>query len=49
LRAHDAPLIAAFDAVAAPFVQKAYAERSVDEPQWHRARDAFVILSGVEG
>ena len=49
LRAHDAPLIAAFDAVAAPFVQKAYAERRVDEPQWHRARDAFVILSGVEG
>jgi hypothetical protein len=57
LRARDAALIAPFDAVAAPFVQKAYAERSVDEPQWHRARAAFdvilsspsVILSGVEG
>jgi hypothetical protein len=56
LRARDAALIAPFDVVAAPFVQKAYAERRVDEPQWHRARDAFVILSspsvilsGVEG
>jgi hypothetical protein len=45
LRARDAPLVAAFDAVAAPFVEKAYAERRVDEPQWHRARDAFVVLS----
>ena len=25
--------------------QKAYAERAVDEPQWHRARDAFVTLT----
>jgi len=57
LRARDAALIAPFDAVAAPFVQKAYAERRVDEPQWDRARAAFsdilsspsVILSGVEG
>jgi hypothetical protein len=46
LRTHNASLIAPFDAVAAPFVQTAYAERRVDEPQWHRARTAFsVILS----
>ncbi|GEM_PF-2388036 len=44
LRAHDATLIAPFDAIAAPFVQKAYAERSVDEPQWRRARTAFDTL-----
>lgn len=41
LRARDAALIAPFDAVAAPFVARAYAERSVDEMQWNRARDAF--------
>jgi hypothetical protein len=44
LRAHNARLVAPFDAVAAPFVQEAYAERTVDEPQWHRARDAFAAL-----
>ncbi|MFY9739546.1 MAG: hypothetical protein WAK11_10910 [Candidatus Cybelea sp.] len=44
LRAADARLVAHFDAVAAPFVQEAYAERAVDEPQWHRARDAFAAL-----
>ena len=41
LRARNAALIVPFDAVAAPFVQRAYAERGVDEPQWQRARDAF--------
>jgi hypothetical protein len=46
LRARNVALTAAFDAVAAPFVQKAYAERAVDEPQWQRARAAFVTLSG---
>jgi hypothetical protein len=45
LRVRNASSIAAFDAVAAPFVQKAYAERSVDEPQWRRARAAFDIMS----
>jgi hypothetical protein len=45
LRARNAALVAAFDAVAAPFVQKAYAERAVDEPQWDRARTAFDRLS----
>jgi hypothetical protein len=44
LRASDARLVAPFDAVAAPFVQEAYAERAVDEPQWDRARDAFATL-----
>ena len=44
LRAHNARLVAPFDAVAAPFVQEAYAERAVDELQWHRARDAFATL-----
>lgn len=44
LRAGNARLVAPFDAVAAPFVQEAYAERAVDEPQWHRARDAFATL-----
>ncbi len=41
LRAHDAALVEPFDAVAAPFVEKAYAERPVEQPQWNRARDAF--------
>jgi hypothetical protein len=44
LRAGNARLVGPFDAVAAPFVQEAYAERAVDEPQWHRARDAFATL-----
>jgi hypothetical protein len=44
LRARNARLVAAFDAVAAPFVQEAYAERAVAETQWHRARDAFATL-----
>jgi hypothetical protein len=44
LRAHDASLVAPFDAVAAPFVQEVYAQRVVDEPQWHRARDAFATM-----
>lgn len=53
LRTGNAKLVASFDAVAAPFVERAYAERPVDAPQWQRARSAFdnlsVILSGVEG
>jgi hypothetical protein len=49
LRARNAALLAPFDAVATPFVQKAYAERAVDEPQWHRARDGFARLQeGVQ-
>jgi hypothetical protein len=48
LRAGDAALVPAFDAVAEPFVARAYAERAVDAPQWSRARaayDSFVALS----
>ncbi len=41
LRAHNAALVEPFDAVTAPFVEKAYAERDVEQPQWNRARDAF--------
>lgn len=44
LRRRNAALIPTFDAVAAPFVQKAYAERAVDELQWRHAREAFESL-----
>jgi hypothetical protein len=44
LRARNAALIVPFDEVAAPFVQKAYAEHAVEEPQWHRAHKAFAAL-----
>jgi hypothetical protein len=44
LRSGDAKLIPQFDAIAAPFVERAYAERFVDAPQWLRARNAFVQL-----
>jgi hypothetical protein len=45
LRVDNAALIPRFDAVAAPFVQRAYADRAVDEPQWQHARTAFESLS----
>jgi hypothetical protein len=45
LRAGDAALVPAFDAIAAPFVEKAYAERAVGAPQWQRARDAYEQLN----
>jgi hypothetical protein len=48
LRAHRASLVAPFDIVAMPFVQRAYAERAVDESQWERARSAFENLSGAQ-
>ena len=44
LRGASATLVAPFDAVAAAFTQKAYAERSVEAAQWERARDAFGAL-----
>jgi hypothetical protein len=47
LRTHDAALVPSFDAIAAPFVQRAYAERAVGEPQWQTARSAFEALSHV--
>ena len=46
LRARNAAIVESFDAVAGPFVQKAYADRAVDEPQWKRANDAYLALSG---
>jgi hypothetical protein len=48
LRAGNGALVAPFDAVAAPFVQRAYAERPVSEAQWNTARDAYVALSVSE-
>ncbi len=45
LRASEANLVDPFDAVAAPFVQRAYAERAVAEPQWSRARFAYEKLA----
>jgi hypothetical protein len=44
LRASDAALISPFDAIAALFVRKAYAERPVDATGWDRARGAFAAL-----
>jgi hypothetical protein len=44
LRTRNAALIPSFDAVAAPFVQRAYAERAVGEAQWQTARSAFESL-----
>ncbi len=44
LRSRNAKLVVPFDAVAGPFVQRAYAERRVDEPQWQHAREAFEQL-----
>lgn len=44
LRGGSATLVAPFDAVAAAFTQKAYAEQSVEAAQWERARDAFGAL-----
>ncbi|MBV8530527.1 MAG: DUF4129 domain-containing protein [Candidatus Eremiobacteraeota bacterium] len=41
LRAANADLVAPFDAVAAPFIQKAYAERPIDAAQWRHARSSF--------
>jgi hypothetical protein len=45
LRSNDASLVALFDAVAAPFVQTAYAERAVDASQWERAERGYSRLS----
>lgn len=44
LRASDAGFAPEFNAVAAPFVQKAYADRPVHAAQWQRADSAFVAL-----
>jgi hypothetical protein len=44
LRGGRATLIPQFDAVAAPFVERAYAERRVDATQWNRAQASFAAL-----
>jgi hypothetical protein len=49
LRAGHATLVPAFDAVAAPFVEKAYAERAVAAPQWQRARTGYDALRQAQG
>jgi hypothetical protein len=45
LRARNIAMLPFFDEVATPFVQRAYAERAVGEPQWLCARAAFERLS----
>jgi hypothetical protein len=49
LRGHKAALVAPFDAVAAPFVQRAYAERPISNAQWNTAQQAFVALRQAQG
>ena len=49
LRSRERALVPAFDAVAAPFVQRAYGDRTLDETQWTAARAAYDSLSGAEG
>ncbi|HEY1866883.1 MAG TPA: DUF4129 domain-containing protein [Candidatus Cybelea sp.] len=49
LRAGSGALVAPFDAVAGPFVQRAYAERPISETQWKSAQQAFVTLSLSKG
>ncbi len=50
LRALDATLLPQFDAIALPFAAAAYAERSIDEAEWKRARAAFAqLLTEVAG
>ncbi|HYL27307.1 MAG TPA: hypothetical protein VEW74_05690 [Candidatus Nitrosotalea sp.] len=44
LRSEDAALVPQFDAIAAPFVERAYAERNVGATQWQRAQAAFTNL-----
>ena len=46
LRRKRAALVPAFDAVAAPFVQTAYAERPIDASQWQLAASAFTVILG---
>lgn len=45
LRKRDTAMLPPFDAVAAPFVQRLYAERPIDEPQWQRALSAYESLA----
>jgi hypothetical protein len=45
LRARDAALLEPFDTVAAPFVQRAYADRVITPHEWEHAQTAFVSIS----
>lgn len=45
LRARDAALLEPFDTVAAPFVQRAYADRPITPVEWEHAQQAFETLS----
>lgn len=45
VRSRDAALLVPFDAVAAPFVASAYAERPVENAEWENAREAFLTFS----
>jgi len=49
LRSREAALVAPFDAVSAPFVASAYAERPVATADWERARDAFLTFGPDRG
>ena len=44
LRARHEQIVGQFDAVATPFVERTYADRSVAAAQWQRARTAFTTL-----
>jgi hypothetical protein len=44
LRARDAALLGPFDTVAAPFVQRAYADRTITSLEWEHAQRAFEAL-----
>jgi hypothetical protein len=45
LRARDAALLAPFDTVAAPFVQRAYADRPITPLEWEHAQRACEAVS----
>jgi hypothetical protein len=45
LRAREAGLVPPFDAVSAPFIASAYAERPIETADWERARDAFLTFA----
>jgi hypothetical protein len=45
LRSRQTELVPPFDAVAAPFVASAYAERAVEPADWERAHAAFLTFA----
>jgi hypothetical protein len=49
LRAREAGLVPPFDAVSAPFIASAYAERPIETADWERARDAFLSFAPDRG